>query len=363
MLIHNKIEFSVEANNPWLNDILLTLGDVTKLSHSSVNTLPINHSIPQVKLSYVPKFTLDDMRKFGDSLMMKPGALVDLKYKVQLSASSEGILHLQSNNSCLEWTGWLMQLALLKTQATFMHVAGLEKNGKALLFPSWRGVSKTPLVNGFVKNYDWKLLGDDYVIVDAHGKCYGYPLPMSISGYHKTAFPELFAQRKVSIAPAYLYSALTLLRDIVKPLLRQFPNFLNIARRHNPRVTSINPSVVFGEDRLASTADLHTVVWLDRVAGISEPILTPADNLLASRIVSSTLKEQDPWVVEVTNVACGLGILDFRHIYPDWLDIVEKALAGVKGWILYLPTEMAVKDVPKVVHETLQKTQVLKDFT
>lgn len=362
MFIHNKIEFSFEANNPCLKDIITTLGDVSGLGKLSVNSLPISHSIPQVKLSYIPRFSLDGMRKFGDSLMIKPGVLVDLKYKAQLSTLSDGTLHLQSNNSSLEWTGWLMQLALLRTQATFMHVAGLEKNGKALLFPSWRGVSKTPLVNGFVKNYNWKLLGDDYVIVDAYGKCYSYPLPMTIYAYHKEIFPELFAQKNRLTVSKKFYSCSSFAAQVLKPILRKYPQLLDLARRYNPRFIYLNPSEVFGEEKIASTANLETVIWLDRVAGISEPILKPADNLLASRIVGSTLKEQDPWVVEATNVACGLGILDFRHIYPDWLNIVEKALAGVKGWILYLPTKMAVEDVSKVVHDTLQQAQVLKDF-
>lgn len=362
MLIHNKIFFSVEANNPCLNDILAPLGDVTNLSNVSEASLPVNHNIPQVKLSYIPKFSLDGMRNFGDSLMMKPKVLVDLKYKAQLSTLSDGTLHLQSNNSSLEWTGWLMQLALLKTQATFMHVAGLEKNGKALLFPSWRGVSKTPLVNGFVKNYDWKLLGDDYVIVDDHGTCYSYPLPMTIYAYHKEIFPELFAQKNRFTVSKSFYSCSSFAALMLKPILRKYPQLLDLARRYNPKFIYLNPSEVFGEEKMASTAKLETVVWLDRVAGISEPILKPTDNLLASRIVSSTLKEQDPWVVEATNVACGLGILNFRHIYPDWLDIVEKAIADVKGWILYLPTEIAVEDVSKVVHNTLKQAQVLEDF-
>jgi hypothetical protein len=182
---------------------------------------------------------------------------------------------------------------------------------------------------------------------------------MGICAYHKEIYPEFFAGNGGPAAPRLLNSCLTWGARRVKPLLRPFPGVLQFARRHNPRVRWVAPSEVFGIGQLASQAAVESVVWLDRVAGIPEPMLVPADESLASRIAGSTLNEIDPWCVRVMNIAFGLGLLDFSEVYAAWQRVVQNALRGVRAWMLYVPQEFPLPKLSQAVPDVLRRENVL----
>jgi len=355
VVLHDLIDLLIDVGNPWLDEVIDSLGDIPELMSRS----PSAHGQegterPQVKVSYTSRLSSNGMRELSRGVFVGQQSLLDRKYGLRLESATASNLSLQADNACLEWLTWAMQLTLLKTHATFIHAVGIEIDGKALLFPSWGGVGKTAIAKGFVQDLGWKLLGDDLVILSEEGICYGYPKPMVIYPYHENVFPELFAQGKGPIAPKWLNSSLTLAALAVKPILRSFPGLLQFARRRNPQSARVKPSAVFGKNSLSPNAQLHTVVWIDRVSGISEPVLMPGGKSLPSRIFGSTLREQDPWCVNLTHIACGLGIISARDVYPVWMDVLEQSLRHVEGWVLYIPADLPVQDVFSSVQNILE---------
>jgi len=355
VVLHDLIDLLIDVGNPWLDDVIGSLGDVPELvSRSSSAHMQKGVKRPKVRISHTPRLPSNGLRKLNREVLIGQAVLLDRRYGVQLKSATAGDLSLQVDNACLEWLTWVMQLALLKAHTTFIHAVGIEVAGKALLFPSWGGVGKTAIAKGFVKDLGWRLLGDDFVILSEDGKCYGFPKPMVIYPYHKNVFPELFAGGKSPVAPVGLNSLLTLAAPVVKSILRPFPGILQFARRHNPQSVRVKPSEVFGKERLSPSARLRTVVWLDRVQGVSEPTLMPAGEALSSRIFGSTLHEQDPWCVNLTHVACGLGIISAHDVYSVWINVLEKGLMHAEGWVLYIPANMPVQDVFPAVEDTLK---------
>jgi hypothetical protein len=369
---HDLIEIWMDKANPWwrcqkeavgdLPEVARPFGGGSQISHRWDGQSRSSHRRvprPQVRVSYSPQLSTSGMRELDHQLWISRSALLDRKYGVRLESPEPDVLSLETTGACLEWRMWALQWALLRTNATFVHAAALERDGKALLFPSWARIGKTALVKRFIDGLGFRLLGDDLVIVCGDGQCYGYPKPMGICAYHKEIYPEFFAGNGGPAAPRLLNTCLTWGARRVKPLLRPFPGALQFARRHNPRVRWVPPSEVFGIGRLASRATVESVVWLDRVAGIAEPVLTPADASLASRIVGSTLNEIDPWCVRVANVAFGLGLLDFGEVYDAWQRVVQGALRNARVWMLYVPESLPLPELPEVVPDVLAREDVL----
>lgn len=85
---------------------------------------------------------------------------------------------------------WLQYL-LVDREMSVVHSAGIELDGKGIIFPGLGGVGKTLLVSELRKLVGSKFFGDDYVIVDRNSNMLCYPSDFSIYDYHLDMFPEL----------------------------------------------------------------------------------------------------------------------------------------------------------------------------
>ncbi len=301
------------------------------------------------------------MRDISDDCWICPNALLDQKYGLRLEVPEPGFILLKTNNPCLEWLYWGVNIALLAGGSTFVHAAGVAKNGEAVIFPSWGGVGKTALVARLVKEMGWTLLGDDLIIISPDGQCYGFPKPMVLYPYHKNVFPEVFSKGKGPVAPVAMNGWLSKVAVGVKPLLRPFPKLLQFAREHNPQSVRINPSTVFGLDNLCRVAKLKAAIWLDRVEGLPEAKFIAKEENMSSRMMGSTIREQNARCVLTTNIAMGLGIVNNEHFYDSWIRCLDSALQGRAIHTLYLPADMPVSELPEVVCMVLSDQKLLEE--
>lgn len=351
--IHDTISIEIDTNFPWRKTWIDNIADVIAVSPS-----PKKEPLATLKLVYKNSLLSANMRELSPGIYIEKSALLDRRYNIRLESPLKNTLVLQTDNPALEWLSWGLQLTFLMANMACIHCATIEKGGKAVIFPSWGGVGKTALLTAFVKSMDWQLLGDDLVVLSPDGVCYGFPRPMVLYPYHKEVFPEVFSSGRGPVAPTIMNRWLTKMAIQVKPLLRTFPNALQFARKHNPQAVRINPSEVFGIDKLSQKAQAKVVVWLDRVQGLTEPEFLPANGTVVSRIIGSTLKEYDPWCVNLTNVAMGLGIIDIDQVYSTWTKIIKEGLAECETYILYLPADLPVTEVPKVVQSIFAEHSV-----
>lgn len=332
-----------------------TLGDTPYIEKERTNGRDTDVFLPNLRLACVPHLSLKGLRKLQTGLYTGDSVLLDRRYRVRLRPLESDGLCIESQTACPEWLIWALQLTLLRARATFVHGASVERGGRALLLPSWGGIGKTAIAARLVKDHGWKLLGDDLVILAENGECSAFLKPMVLYSYHRDVFPEIFALGKGPIAPVTLNPLLSKLAVALKPWLRPLPGLLRLARRLNPQSVRIKPSEAFGKDGLATKAHLHAVVWIDRVAGLTKPVLCAGTREdVASRIFASTLREQDPWCVRATLVACGLGIWRAQNIFRTWLDVLDSGLMRASQWTLAIPAHTPLQDVARVVEDALE---------
>jgi len=318
---------------------------------------PVSDAAGPVTLRLEHQSSLDrtGMRQLTEHVYCRPGAMLDTRYRVLVSRPEPNVLMLQSESFCFEWKEWAVQLGLLMGGATFIHCAAVERDGRAVIFPSWGGIGKTALVATLIREDGWRLLGDDFVIVTAESSCLGFPKPLVLYPYHRSMFAEAFAAGQGPRLPGGLNELATGVAARVKPVLRLAPSLLSFARNHNPQSRRVSASDVFGRENLAEQATPDKVIWLDRVAGIGEPELLAPDERLASRIMGSSISQWDPWCVAQVNTAMGAGIFEAEALYCGWVETIQRLLRSCTAGILHLPADLPIEDVPQAARMAINR--------
>ena len=279
--------------------------------------------------------------------------MLDLEYGVHISFPSASEIVLQTEHSCPEWFSWALQLQALRNHAAFVHAAGLERNGTAVLLAAHTGFGKTALVGDFMRRDGWRLLGDDLTLLRADGMCFGYPRALVVHPEHQPFFPELFAQNSGPAGTRALSSTIGRAGRFLKPLLRKVPGLLEGARRLNPQSTRIAPTEAFARDRILAYAPLDIVVLLQRRANLPAAQLRPTNGSVAAQLLHATVNEFDARCVRICNVAMSLGLLELETPYGAWIDVLRAGLVRARSYTLYAPESLPLEEMPGVVHELL----------
>jgi hypothetical protein len=348
------IELTIDSRLQWGHDLMRALSDV--IAVSSNGTRPLRGSIR------IEQCSLRDARRAAQplepSLCRTEDGLLDLEYGVQVSFPSAEEIVLRTERSCPEWFSWALQLQALRNRATFVHAAGLERNGTAVLLAARNGFGKTALVGDFLHRAGWRLLGDDLTLLRADGMCFGYPRAFVVHPEHQPFFPEWFAQHTGPVAPRVLGDTLERAGRFIKPLLRQVPGLLESARRHNPHTARITPTEVFAPDRIIAYAPLEMVILLERRADVFSPRLQPTEGSVAAQLLGGTISEFDARCVRICNVAMSLGLLDIETTYGAWIDVLRAGLVRARSYTLCAPASLPLEEMPGVVHELLDESGI-----
>jgi hypothetical protein len=343
------IDLTIDVRLRWANELLAGLSDVIAVSRAGSRPLSGSLRIEQGNVRAVRQaaYPLEPgIRRTNEGLL-------DEEYGVLVSFPSSTEIVLRTDYSCPEWFSWSLQLQALRNRATFVHSAGVELNGTAVLLAARNGFGKTALIGDFMRRAGWRLLGDDLTLLSADGTCYGYPRALVVHPEHKAFFPELFAHDAGPSAPRVLSGTLERAGRMVKPLLRLVPGLLESARRHNPQTARITPTAAFARERIVPSAPLAFVVSLERRSDISHAQLLPLRESLAARLLGSTIDEFDARCVRISNVAMALGLLDLETTYGAWIDVLRAGLVRVRSYTLCAPATLPLEEMPAVVHDLL----------
>ncbi|MGO3184236.1 MAG: hypothetical protein ACTIJ9_15525 [Aequorivita sp.] len=339
--IHNLVSINIDDNLEETNRIHDFLGS-------------INNDTPdtgfKILINKVTNIDLSDHREYSDGIYISPKSLIDIKYGIEVIITSDTII-LNTKFRFIEWLMYMLQIALLKRDAVLIHGAAVSKEGKATLFPSWGGVGKTAILNDFVKKYDYKVIGDDLLILNSSGEVFSFPKPMVLYPYHKKLFPEIF-DKSPSLIPSGLTKQVSRIVPKVKKMLSPFPRLMNFARNHNPQVKWALPSEVFGSENIENKTVVKNIFWLERSNLETSRVNT--NDVLPSQILGSTINEFDQRVVLCVNVLMGLGKIDNNEYLIRWNDILEKGLSNIeKGWI-NVASSVSIDDIGGVVNDILE---------
>lgn len=305
-----------------------------------------------IKIVYTRALLTDDCREITDGLFIGENTIVDKKLGCRIERNDNGYNFIVTQE-CNEWLIVCCQLLLLENGYTFVHAAGLEKCGNTLLLPSWGGVGKTATVVKMVREENWRLLGDDLIIIDTNGNAIPFLKPFVIYGYHQPLFPELFMRRKGIIRNSFISDWLRKCIPTIKRVLRTVPNLLAYARKHNPHSMRINPSEIFAREQLSTGGKIDRVIWLERLPE-NNGAVDISDKEIISKIASVTILELFSDRISAINIMCGCAMLRYEDLYIKMYDIISRALRGVKSTQLTIPTSVSIKDVGMTVCEYIK---------
>jgi len=341
------VGFDVEDSYKWQETLFFNynLASINENDYESCKSF--------IKISYSHELQMDDTREIADGVYIGQGFIIDKEFGAKIEKKDFGY-HLTVSQECNEWLVVCFQLLLLENGYSLIHAAGLEKESKAMLLPSWGGVGKTATVVKMVKDNGWKLLGDDLLIIDSKGNVIPFLKPFVIYGYHEPLFPELFKQKRgIIIRNHSISDALRKFIPSIKKMLRIMPGLLAFARKHNPHSMRIKPSEVFFEEQLSKGAIVSQVTWLERLPAIGM-VKTLKNEQIVSKITAVTILEVFGERINAINIMCGSGIFNFSDLYVKMHNVISKSLEGITSTQLTIPTEVPIENVGDKVIEYLE---------
>lgn len=267
--IHSIVKISVTGLPQILHEVDLHL---KRFRCEKVENPPDVVIAPYSQAPSTRRFTVVDDYDYGDGVYHRAPA----RFRMDMG----GEQHVYHMDSLWLPINLIVQIALQRKGYTFVHGAGLNIDGKNVLFPAYPGTGKTTIVSAMVRN-GARLFGDDLIIV-GKGKMYSYPQAFSVYQHH---LPILgYSDEKI----AQIFRRRSLVERILNiiPLKNSLPyRALRLALyRLAPLSVNLDPGQIFGEQSIAQSGLSGSVMILERSAEV---------NALVSEVVDvSTMAEQ-----------------------------------------------------------------------
>jgi hypothetical protein len=180
------------------------------------------------------------------SLFMKSLIDLDETWKMWLSHGASLDMKLLKDFAYSIFLSFL-QSALMERRAALIHASGFSVEGNGILLPAWGGVGKSTIMSRTVLHGKAKFLTDDHAVIDADGLMYLHTLPIHVYAYHLKQDKEL--------------------RDRVLSGLSRINRMqwrIGKAIKPGKAVRWVNPQLIFGESKMASSAKIASVIVLFR---------------------------------------------------------------------------------------------------
>jgi len=223
-----------------------------------------------------------------------------------------------------------------------------------LLMPSWGGVGKTATVCRFVRDYGWRLLGDDLIII-GEGRADSFLKPFVIYPYHKELFPEAFeAKDNHTVKNLSVSNLMSKMIPTVKRLLRPFPRMLAYLRKHNPQSMRVPPQKLFEAEQLSGGGIPYKTVWLERITEDTLNFRTAEVSEVVSRAVTVTSNELFAEKLNAVFHLCGCGVFDYSETFGRMYGILNETFGNTECYILEIPTSVKITEVGQIIYDKLK---------
>ena len=346
--LHNLIHIKINKGRLNLAD-----GYSHYLRYFSTNETPsnIDYEVKEFSQFQLPKECTDT----GGVLGFKDGVCFN-KEKYALTFTDGKITEFTTypNRATNLWIQWLF----LKRNLSFIHGAGVEINGKGIVFPAFGGTGKTVLISELRKLVNCKVFGDDYVIVDKNGGMFSYPSDFSIYPYHISIFPEL----KNSIFDRYLHSRKIFsffydFRRLVNFIWRRFSQSgAPLLSGWNADYAKVPAKDLIGENNIGYQTNLTTAVFLSRYSGDEIRV----EEMSLDQLTKSTdgiLWLESQHALPYLAVLSAFGLVDMASMAASQQNVLMGCFAPLKRFHVYIPhkldTDSFVKYMTKFIREIL----------
>lgn len=249
---------------------------------------------------------------------------------------------------------YLLQLAFIRINRSFIHSAAVSYGSKAFIFPAFGGVGKTLLVSQIVTQSGFQLLGDDLCVVRKDGAATAYARPFCLYEHHKEALGPVFRRFGINhFWPNLAGRALRKFRDFSYVHMGiDFPKNRYCGIRDDYVLAS--PISIYGPEKICTEfLPIGAVVLLRRrpqAKKITVEDCTPEE--AAQFSVNVTLHE---WKEELPPALAYSAVNNKTSAYDKSSMIVRDAFsAAEKTLVLSLPEEIDVKEYVSVVSDILR---------
>jgi hypothetical protein len=236
---------------------------------------------------------------------------------------ASSLAEVAAKNVIYEIIDSLVAYRLLRRGAAFLHAAGLERDGQAIVFTGSGGVGKsTSLLAAMSLDDDVRYLADDLLVVDRNGSVARHPKHTQIYQYNLSPLPELQAQviAGLSTARRSLWATRSALLGPKQARVR------------------LSPETLFGSRRVANTADMASVFWVMPARGGSPRSRPIPPGVIAERTTAALLDEI--WdFARLLNIASlmsdhSMALAEFTQAVRS---VHDRAFAGVGCFELTVP--------------------------
>ena len=346
--VYDLVGIQVCDGYPWCDTLFLSHG-VAKDGKDAYELCR-----QKIHVDFTKELPMGDVRFIGDGAYIGQDVYLDEQYGVRVE-KHEDYWRLIVTQECNEWLVIVLQLALLNCEHSLIHAAALEKDGKVLLLPSWGGVGKTATVCRFIREYGWRLLGDDLVII-GEGRVLPFLKPFVIYPYHKDLFPELFNNgENHTVKNIALSNMMSRMIPGVKRALRPFPRVLAYLRKHNPQSMRVSPRKIFAEDQLSQGGEVCRMVWLERSMKENVCFSEITPEALASKAVTVSCVELFASKLESVYHMCGCGMLTFDDVFMRMRQIILETAENAPCGLLEIPAVVSITEVGEVIYKQLEQ--------
>jgi hypothetical protein len=239
---------------------------------------------------------------------------------------------------------WL-QLLLVPQGVSMIHAAAVEKDGKSLLLPAFGGAGKTLATGLLVRDYGYKFLGDDIVMLTSDGAVLPFPRPLFFYDHHLDIFGDFFDRRKSTVTQQRLVGNIKRkivrampLKNLVKGIASSLgaEGALRRAAATREYLDAGSASDVFGANRLGEGAPLGKIVFLQRYTGSKLELRSLPTKTLVARAFAILMNE---WKAEWPQIvaAGGYGATDLSDHYEQFTAILRSSVANIASSTLMIP--------------------------
>lgn len=343
--VNGVIGIEIDENYRWKDTLFID--DTVSSNDEQI----YNKCLSFIKVIYKEKINYEDSRKIEESIWGNEKYIYDSKKEAKIYFEKQNVCIIETRQEVNEWLVMMLQIMLLKNGYSFIHAAGVSKDNKALLLPSWGGVGKTACVSKLVRS-GYRLLGDDLNIITAKGEIYGFPKKFVLYFYHKKLFPEVF-DKKAPKCNAVLNKFYSNIIPMVKRVLRIFPSVLAFFRKHNPQSMKVSPMEIFGKDALEKQSEIQQAIWIERTK--NKNCFKKIENKkIAQKALSVTINEIFNESLNSIFIMCGLGIIEYKEVFGNMENIYEKAFEEVISETLEVAIDKKVETVADEVMKNIK---------
>lgn len=280
-------------------------------------------------------------------------ALLHVPSGSQLVIDGDGI-RLHGRGELLTWVLPVLDWVLAEKGVAMVHAATAAHEGRGVCVSAAGGGGKTSTMAKLLRGGRFDFMGDDWTFVTAEGTVLGYPKPMFIKSHHRALFPELFTRRRKPLVPRLLLPQFAAAAQRVHPIITRYPRLTSWLRKWSPEHLMVHPDELFPAARIARSAELASVIFVERHGGDEVEFVPRTRAYMTSRLIGNYFSELPRQSRELVTALGAAGLLSPERVFAAKAAVLQRALAGADAHLVRVPARFAPDQASDIIAECVR---------